>query len=226
MTVLRATGSPMVRLKDLPLVAVLRAPDAGAFVAAAHVLADAGFQAVEFTLTTRGALEALQRVRHDLPDLLIGAGTIRSSDHVEAAADAGADFLVSQLTQPSVMRAAVRHGLTLIPGALTPNEIATALELGAETVKVSPICAMGGARYLTEVLGPMPEAQLFPTGGVELEEVVELLQAGAAVVGVSKALYRDALTSKEGMAGLAQRANHVVDLVRTWAQSRPGRSHV
>lgn len=204
----------MIKLTDAlperPVVAVLRAADAGQFVAVSAVLAEAGFGAVEFTLTTAGAVEAIRRARAELPSVLVGAGTIRTLDQVHQAIDAGASFLVSQVTSPVLVAAAHERGVPFIPGALTPNEIVAAWDLGVQAVKVSPIGPVGGIDYLTELVGPLPDIPLMPTGLVRIDEAAGYLGAGAAVVGISRDLTRDALLPDGDLRALAERATQVI----------------
>ena len=185
---MRASGSRRERV-----IAVLRAPTAEPFAAVAAVLADAGLTKLEFTLTSAGALDAITAAKLAMPHLAIGCGTARTADDIRRAADAGADFVVSQYFDPTLGEAARVAGIDYVPGALTPGEIARAA-VDAELVKVSPIGPVGGVAYLRELVGPLPDIPLFPTGGVRPEELDAYFAAGAAFVGVSALLLQDALT--------------------------------
>jgi 2-dehydro-3-deoxyphosphogluconate aldolase/(4S)-4-hydroxy-2-oxoglutarate aldolase len=198
-----------------PVIAVLRAPTADRFVEATAILYDAGITCVEYTMTTRGALDALTSARAKLPDdARLGVGTIRTVQHVEDAAAVGADFLVNQAYRPELVAAGRRVGLPFIPGALTPTEIVVAWESGVPAVKVSPIGPLGGLEYFGELRGPLPDVPMFPTGGVGLTEAGPYLAAGAAAIGVSRALMVDALLPGGDLAGLEERAHQVVASVR------------
>jgi 2-dehydro-3-deoxyphosphogluconate aldolase / (4S)-4-hydroxy-2-oxoglutarate aldolase len=180
----------------LPLravVAVLRAPTAKHFLAACEVLRDEGVTCFEFTLTTEGALEALVETRAALPDAVVGLGTVRTAQHLEAAARVGAAFAVSQVFLPELVAAAKAHQIPYVPGTLTPTEVVSAWNTGVPAVKVSPIGPVGGVTYLTELLTPLPDVAIMPTGGVTLEAAGDYLDAGAVAVGVSSALFEDAL---------------------------------
>lgn len=174
------------------VIVVLRAPDASRFADVSAVLADAGITRLEFTLTTRGALDAITAAKQAMPHVEIGCGTARAPEDLGRANDAGADFVVSQYRDPALSAAARALGVDYVPGALTPGEVARA---AAESplVKVSPIGPVGGAAYLRELAGPMPDVGLFPTGGVRPEEVGAYFDAGASLVGVSALLLHDAL---------------------------------
>jgi 2-dehydro-3-deoxyphosphogluconate aldolase / (4S)-4-hydroxy-2-oxoglutarate aldolase len=185
-----------VRPSPLPpraVVAVFRAPTAAHFVPASQVLWDAGIRCFEYTLTTVGALHALVVLRKTLPDALVGVGTVRTADHLRAAADAGAEFAVSQIFLPELANAAREQQIAFVPGALTPTEVVTAWNAGVPAVKVSPIGPLGGVNYLNELRGPLPDVAIMPTGGVTVEAAAQYLDAGAVAVGVSSALLADVL---------------------------------
>jgi 2-dehydro-3-deoxyphosphogluconate aldolase/(4S)-4-hydroxy-2-oxoglutarate aldolase len=197
-----------------PLIAILRAPDAAAFVPATEKLYQAGFRCVEFTLTTSGVIDALKEVIASMPDdLVVGIGTVRTADHVRDAIDAGAAFLVSQVFRQPLVDAATARDVPFFPGALTPTEILNAWESGVPAVKVSPIGPVGGLDYFDNVRGPLPDIALMPTGGVALHEAVAYLDRGAVAVGLSAALMGDALLPGGDLDGLADRAQHVVSAV-------------
>ncbi len=203
------------RRSALPLgavVAVMRAPDADHFLATTRVLADAGLRCFEYTLTTAGALAALVSARVAVPDAVLGVGTVRTVDDLRAAADADADFAVSQVVLPELITAAAELGLAYVPGALTPTEIVTAWNAGVPAVKVSPIGPVGGPDYFSELRGPLPDVALMPTGGVTLEQVPQYLRLGAAAVGVSGYLFADALVGGD-LAALRHRADQLMATV-------------
>lgn len=185
---MRVAGSRRERV-----IAVLRAPSAERFGVVASVLADVGLTKLEFTLTSDGALDAITAAKRVLPHVEVGCGTARTPADILRAADAGADFVVSQYFDPSLVVAARAAGIDYVPGALTPGEIARAAS-DADLVKVSPIGPVGGVAYLRELVGPLPDIPLFPTGGVRPDELGAYFEAGAAFVGVSALLLQDALT--------------------------------
>lgn len=211
----------MDRLRSRPVIAVLRAPDAHLFADAARVLYDAGITCIEFTLTTVGALDAVTAARKALPnDVIMGVGTLRCESDIRRAIDAGAEFVVSQLFDPVVATTARKLDISLIPGALTPNEIVSAWNAGVHAVKVSPIGPIGGPEYLTQLRGPLPEIPLVPSGGVELHTAVEYLRRGATAVGVSGALTGDALVNRSGLSGLSDRAKQLCSAVDELMEGR------
>jgi 2-dehydro-3-deoxyphosphogluconate aldolase / (4S)-4-hydroxy-2-oxoglutarate aldolase len=203
------------RLTAVPVVAILRAADAGRFVEVAGVLYEGGVRAIEVTLTSEGALEAFGRVREELPgDAMLGVGTVRSAGDAERALDAGATYLVAPDFRPEMVGFAVRRGIPVVPGALTPTEVAAAWSAGATAVKVFPVSAVGGPAYLEAVRAPLPEVPLVPTGGVGIDDIGAYLAAGAAAVGLGSPLLGDAGDPGGDLAALADRARRAVAATR------------
>ncbi|WP_052397565.1 bifunctional 4-hydroxy-2-oxoglutarate aldolase/2-dehydro-3-deoxy-phosphogluconate aldolase [Streptomyces sp. NRRL F-5123] len=184
--------------------AIVRADGPGRAVACVRTLVDAGVTAVEVSLTTPGALEAVAQARRECPaTVLIGAGTVRTAADADAAAAAGAGFAVTPAATRGARRS-VEIGLPLVCGALTPTEVVGALDLGAAAVKIFPAGAHGPG-YLRELLAPLPDAPLVAVGGVGADTAAAYLSAGARAVGVGSPLLGDAGTGG-AQAGLAARA--------------------
>jgi 2-dehydro-3-deoxyphosphogluconate aldolase / (4S)-4-hydroxy-2-oxoglutarate aldolase len=199
------------RLAAVPLVAILRAAGAGRFLEVGRVLYEAGVRGIEVTLTSEGALEAFGRLREELPgDALLGVGTVRSVADAELAVAAGAGYLVAPDLRPEVVGWAVERGLPVVPGALTPTEVAAAWAAGATAVKVFPVSAVGGPAYVKAVRAPLPEVPLVPTGGVGIDDIGAYLDAGAAAVGLGSPLFGDAGDPDGDLAALADPARRAV----------------
>jgi 2-dehydro-3-deoxyphosphogluconate aldolase/(4S)-4-hydroxy-2-oxoglutarate aldolase len=207
-------GHPQPFLEQVaavPVVAILRAADAGRFLEVGRVLYGAGVRAVEVTLTSEGALEAFAGLREELPpDALLGVGTVRSAGDAERAVGAGATYLIAPDFRPEVVAWAVERGVPVMPGALTPTEIAAAWAAGSTAVKVFPVSAVGGPAYLKAVRAPLPEVPLVPTGGVGLDDIAAYLAAGAVAVGIGAPLLGDAGDPGGDLGGLADRARRAV----------------
>jgi 2-dehydro-3-deoxyphosphogluconate aldolase/(4S)-4-hydroxy-2-oxoglutarate aldolase len=166
------------------LIAIVRLSTPDNVIRVCQELVEAGLPAVEVTLNTPGALEAIGALGG-----AVGAGSVRTPAHVRDAQNAGAAFLVTPTTNHEVIRAA---SVPVVCGALTPTEIDLASSSGAAYVKVFPASAMGPG-YIKEVLAPMPELRLIPTGGVTLANVGDYAVAGAVGVGVGSALVTEDL---------------------------------
>jgi 2-dehydro-3-deoxyphosphogluconate aldolase / (4S)-4-hydroxy-2-oxoglutarate aldolase len=191
------------------IVAILRAENAERAEDVVAVLLENGVRSLELTLTTRGALEVVERLASTVPDGTdLGMGTVLTAAEVDRAVGAGARFVVSPSVVPEVIEAAVRHGIASYPGAFTPTEIHTAWSAGASAVKLFPAATLGPG-YLKAVRAPLPDVPLIPTGGVDVEAAAAWLDAGAVAVGLGSPLLGDALTSGGDLDALAARARAV-----------------
>jgi 2-dehydro-3-deoxyphosphogluconate aldolase / (4S)-4-hydroxy-2-oxoglutarate aldolase len=173
------------RIEELAVVPVVRAPSAETALAAVSALLAGGLSVFEITLTVPGALGVIEELVTRLGDrAVIGAGTVLSADSALAATKAGAAFVVSPGLDLRTVEAMRARDIPVFPGALTPTEILTAWDAGADVVKVFPCSALGGAKYLTQLRGPFPDIRLLPTGGVNVSNAAEFLRAGAFAVGL------------------------------------------
>lgn len=184
-------------LQEMGLVPVLRAESVGAALALAEAVAAGGVKVLEVTMTVPGAVEVIAKLVKDRPDILVGAGTVLDPETAERCVDAGAKFVVSPALNLKTIALCQRLGIAVLPGALTPTEIVTAWDAGADVVKVFPASAMGGAKYLVSLKGPLPQVKVIPTGGVSLATAREFLEAGAFALGVGSDLV-DAKAMAEG----------------------------
>ncbi|MDA8287409.1 MAG: bifunctional 4-hydroxy-2-oxoglutarate aldolase/2-dehydro-3-deoxy-phosphogluconate aldolase [Actinomycetota bacterium] len=192
------------------VVAVLRAPRAATLAPIADVLVGAGVRAVEFALTSAGAVEAIAAYRQSAPpQACIGAGTVLSVADAEAVIDAGARYLVTPAMLPEVIAVGVRRWVPVLAGALTPTEILAAHRAGASAVKVFPAASAGGPGYLRSLREPLPDIALVPTGGVGIEDAADYLRAGALAVGLGGQLLGDAVRGGD-LVALAERARGLV----------------
>jgi 2-dehydro-3-deoxyphosphogluconate aldolase / (4S)-4-hydroxy-2-oxoglutarate aldolase len=194
------------------VVAILRAGNADRAEAVADVLVEAGVRSLELTLTTKGALEVVERLATRLPgEVEVGVGTVLAAEEVDRSVDAGAAFVVSPTVEPEVIAAALRRGVASYPGALTPTEIAAAWRAGASAVKLFPGGSVGPG-YLKAVRAPLPDIPVVPTGGIEVAAVADWLRAGALAVGMGGPLIGDALEPGGDLRALADRARAVIEL--------------
>jgi 2-dehydro-3-deoxyphosphogluconate aldolase/(4S)-4-hydroxy-2-oxoglutarate aldolase len=171
------------------VVAVIRTRTATSALSLARGLAATDVTGIEVTLTVPDAIRVIATLVAEGVGR-VGAGTLRTVDDVRACADAGATFLVSPYLEPRLVEAAVSLDVPVVPGALTPSEIAQAMSLGATAVKIFPVSAVGGCSYVRALLEPLPEARLVVSGEVTLPEVAEYLRAGAWAACVGPSLWR------------------------------------
>jgi 2-dehydro-3-deoxyphosphogluconate aldolase/(4S)-4-hydroxy-2-oxoglutarate aldolase len=173
------------RIHDVGLVPVLRARAAAEAIAIAGAVEAGGVPVLEVTMTVPGAIDVIRRMaEHSGSRVLIGAGTVLDPETARLCMLAGAQFIVSPSLNVKTIEMCGRYGVAVIPGALTPTEIVTAWQAGADVVKVFPCSAVGGAKYLKALKAPLPQIELIPTGGVSLATAEEFLIAGAFALGV------------------------------------------
>ena len=186
-------------IAEVGIIPVIRAPSADAAVAVVEALLQAGLTVAEITMTVPNAIDAIAAVaKRFAGEVLVGAGTVTDAKTARRAIDAGADFIVTPCLVPHVIDTARRADVAVLPGALTPTEVFEAFRLGGDMVKVFPAQNVGGAAYLRALRGPFPDIPLVPTGGVTLENIREMFDAGAAAVGVgSELVSKDALARRD-----------------------------
>ncbi|MBI4904593.1 MAG: bifunctional 4-hydroxy-2-oxoglutarate aldolase/2-dehydro-3-deoxy-phosphogluconate aldolase [Acidobacteria bacterium] len=170
---------------DIGIVPIVRASSSEAALAAVDAVYEGGIRAVEITMTVPGAIHALETVADKLGDkITLGAGTVLDPETCRACFLAGAQFIVTPALKLATVEMARRYSKPIMPGALTPTEILTAWEAGADFVKVFPCGNMGGPKYIKALKGPLPHVEMIPTGGVNLDTAGDFLKAGAAAVAV------------------------------------------
>ena len=173
------------RIHEIGLLPVLRANSVSEALALAEAIEAGGVTALEVTMTVPGAIEVIrQLVRETQGRILIGAGTVLDPETARACMLAGAEFIVSPSLNVKTIEICRRYSVPVMPGALTPTEVVTAWEAGADVVKVFPCSALGGAKYLKALKAPLPQIEMIPTGGVSLATAAEFLAAGAFALGV------------------------------------------
>jgi 2-dehydro-3-deoxyphosphogluconate aldolase/(4S)-4-hydroxy-2-oxoglutarate aldolase len=180
------------------IVPVVRVASAEAAVQAVEAIYNGGVRAAEITMTVPGAIRALEQLADRFGDkLMLGAGTVLDPETARACMLAGAQFFVTPSLRVSTIEMCKRYSKVICPGALTPTEVLTAWEAGADVVKVFPCGNVGGAKYIKALKGPFPQIEMIPTGGVNLETAGDFLKAGACAIAVGGELV-DAKTIKEG----------------------------
>jgi 2-dehydro-3-deoxyphosphogluconate aldolase / (4S)-4-hydroxy-2-oxoglutarate aldolase len=196
-------------LKKHRILAVIRAPDRASGIAMARAAQQGGLRLIEITWDSEQPEELVSRLRQELSDCWIGAGTLLTLAEAKDAIAAGAQFGFSPFTDPALLDLGLSQAVPMVAGALTPTEIVTAWRAGAAGVKVFPISAVGGVAYIRSMQGPLPAIPLIPTGGVNLENAGALIEAGAIAVGLSTALFPKALVQQQDWDSIAQRIQHL-----------------
>lgn len=195
------------------MIAVVRGSSRKAALEVSEALIEGGVEGIEIAFTTPEAHRVIgELTEHYGERILLGAGTVTSPNHVEQSFAAGARFLVSPGCDPALIPLMQQTGLAVMPGILTPSEIMTARSLGLQTLKLFP-GSLGGPSYLKGLLGPFPETNLVPTGGVSLENVGEWFGAGAFAVGVGGALAPSEVKDSRAREELVGQASLFVEAV-------------
>jgi len=200
---------------DVPVIGILRGIDRGFFPELLAAAFAAGLTALEVTMNTEGAEEMIRRARAAVPaGRLLGMGTIRNLDEARRAVDCGAMFLVSPNLDLKVIEYAKIEGIPVVSGALTPTEVYTAWEAGAEMVKVFPCASLGGPAYIRELRGPFDHIPLTAVGGVNIHNLGDYFAAGASAVGVSSALFGAEALREQNAAQLGGNVKNFIEHCR------------
>lgn len=176
--------SVIQKILEQKIVAIVRLENYDQAIAVAQALVAGGITILEFTLTGKGAIEAVTAVRKNLGDAVtVGVGSVLKPDEATTAIDAGAQFVVTPALRKQVIAACVNLQTPIMCGGYTPTELLEAYDAGSELAKFFP-AQQGGPRYLKDVLAPLPFLKIVPTGGVSAENAREYLTAGAVALGI------------------------------------------
>lgn len=186
----------MKRILDAGIVAVIRTESAEKAVKVIDAVRRGGITAIEVTMTVPGAVEIIRNLTYNFKDeeMLIGAGTVLDAETARACILAGAQFIVSPALNPDTIRLCNRYQKICMPGCATVTEILTAMELGVDVVKLFP-GDLFGPGIIKSFRGPVPHANIMPTGGVSLDNVDQWIKAGAVAVGVGSDLTKQGLAA-------------------------------
>jgi len=172
------------RMIEEGLIPVVRVSSAQEAMDVAEALKEGGCSFIEITMSVQGAIDVIKELTEKYKDeIIMGAGTILDPETGRTALLAGAQFIVSPTLNIDLIHLAHRYGAVVIPGAMTPTEILSAWNAGADMVKVFPAAQLGGPDYLKALKGPLPQILLVPTGGVNLQNTGAFIKAGASAVG-------------------------------------------
>ncbi len=206
----------LARIREIGLVPIVRASSPEDALRAAEAIIEGNIGILEITMTVPHAIQVMEKVADQFGDkVLLGAGTILDPETCRAALLAGAEFIVTPSLNMKTIEVAQRYSKPCMPGALTPTEIVTAWQGGADLVKIFPCGPVGGPKYIKALKGPFPQIEFVPTGGVNLETAPEFIKAGAAAVAVGGELV-DAKALREGKLDvISANARKYLEVVRT-----------
>jgi len=173
------------RMVSEGLIPIVRVSSAQEAIDVAGAIKEGGVSLIEITMTVQGAIDAIKELTQKYKDeIIMGAGTVLDPETGRAALLAGAQFIVSPTLNIDLIQLAHRYSAVVIPGTMTPTEILTAWNAGADMVKVFPAAQLGGPEYIKAIRGPLPQILLVPTGGVNLQNASAFIKAGATTLAV------------------------------------------
>jgi len=197
----------LAQILEEGIVAIIRVSSAGEAFEVAKALKEGGASVIEVTMTVPGAMDVIREVSLKFgKEVLLGAGTVLDPETARTALINGARFLVSPSLNLNLIRMSHRYSSVVIPGALTPTEILTAWEAGADLVKVFPVAQVGGPAYLKALQGPFPQIALVPTGGVNLQNAGDFIKAGAAAIAAGGELVDKKAVAEKKFSAISENA--------------------
>jgi len=211
---MRSKSETISLLIEPGIIAVVRAQKPGQVLPVAEALIAGGVMAIEITMTTPDAIAAIRDAREKIGDrALIGVGTVLDANTCRAALGAGAEFVVTPVCRTEFVSLAHKAGRPIMLGAYTPTEAQTAHEAGADFVKIFP-ADMLGPGYIKALCAPLPHLRMVPTGGVDVQNVADFLQAGCAALGVGSSLVSAKILQDADWPELTRRAGAFVSAAR------------
>ncbi len=206
-------------IRDTGVIAIMRAQSSGQLIAAADAIRQGGVRVIEVTMTTPGALDVIaEAARRYGDEVLFGAGTVLDAETARTAILAGAGFIVAPTLNLEMIALCKRYSVPVLPGCFTPTEMLTAWEAGADMVKLFP-AEVGGPDLIRAIRAPLPQLQIVPVGGVDLNTAADFIRVGAAALGVGSSLINQKLLETGDMAELTRRAAAFIEQVQA------GRNH-
>jgi 2-dehydro-3-deoxyphosphogluconate aldolase/(4S)-4-hydroxy-2-oxoglutarate aldolase len=193
------------KLRAEKVIALIRADSSDGLLDCARALAAGGLTSIELTMTTPGAIRLLEKASAELPDFLFGLGTVLDTETARAGILAGAKFIVTPALRPDVITLCRRYSVPVFCGALTPTEILTAWEAGADAAKIFP-AEFFGPSYIKSVKAPLPQVEMVPTGGVNESNVGEFLKAGAFATAAGSSLVEAKAFKERNWAAITAKA--------------------
>jgi 2-dehydro-3-deoxyphosphogluconate aldolase/(4S)-4-hydroxy-2-oxoglutarate aldolase len=178
-------GEVLRRIYEVGVIPVVRAASADEAFHVIDAIKAGGLGILEITMTVPNAVKVIEEVTNRFgSEVLVGAGTVLDPETARACVQAGAQFVVSPALNIATIEQCRRDSVAVFPGALTPTEVVTAWQAGADAVKIFPCGSVGGAKYLASLKAPLPDIKMIPTGGVSLTTAADFIAAGAYAIGV------------------------------------------
>jgi len=201
-------------IRETGVVAIMRATSSEQLIAAADAIEAGGVRVIEVTMTTPGALNVIDQATSRYGDeVLFGAGSVLDAETARAAILAGAGFVVAPTLDLGTIALCNRYSIPVMPGCYTPSEMLTAWQAGADMVKLFP-ASVGGPALIKAIRAPLPQLEIVPVGGVNLDTAADFIGNGAAALGVGSSLVNQKLLDEGDMDELTRRAAAFVEQVQ------------
>lgn len=201
-------------IRQTGIIAIMRSQGSDQLIAAADAIQAGGVRAIEVTMNTPGALRVIEEASKRYgEEVLFGAGTVLDAETARAAILAGADFVVSPSLNLDMLAMCNRYSIPLIPGCYTPTEMLKAWEAGADMVKLFP-ASVGGPSLIKAIRAPLPQLEIVPVGGVNLDTAADFIRNGAAALGVGSDLVSQKLLDERNIEELTRRAAAFIEQVK------------
>jgi 2-dehydro-3-deoxyphosphogluconate aldolase/(4S)-4-hydroxy-2-oxoglutarate aldolase len=208
------------RIMEIGVVPVVRASSAKQAMLAANAVCAGGIPIVEITMTVPGAIEVIAELSKSMDsEVLIGAGTVLDAETAHRCIDAGAEFIVSPGFNLETVKSVNQLGKLMMAGALTPSEVIEAWKAGSDFLKIFPCGAVGGAKYIKALKGPLPQIPMIPTGGVNVTTAADFITAGAAALGIGGELVSASALESGDLAPIVEAARSFVSIIRNARKS-------
>ncbi|MCL7454430.1 MAG: bifunctional 4-hydroxy-2-oxoglutarate aldolase/2-dehydro-3-deoxy-phosphogluconate aldolase [Anaerolineae bacterium] len=201
-------------IRETGVIAIMRAQSSDQLIAAADAIKAGGVRVIEVTMTTPGALAVIEEAtRRYGQDVLFGAGTVLDAETARATILAGAGFVVAPTLDLETVALCNRYSIPVVPGCYTPTEMLAAWQAGADMIKLFP-ASVGGPDLVKAIRAPLPQLEIVPVGGVDLNTAAEFIRKGAAALGVGSSLVNQKLLDAGAWDELERRASAFVEEVR------------
>lgn len=208
-------GSKLEIMLEGGVIPVVRAKSADEALRIVEAIRKGGINTIEVTMTVPGAIGVMERLAKEAGDeILLGAGTVLDPETARVSILAGAEFIVSPCLSLELVRLCKRYSKIVIPGTMTPTEILSAWEMGADVVKVFPAGQLGGPSYIKSIKGPLPQILLNPAGGVSLDNAGEFIKAGASVISVGGTLVDNKAVAQGKFEVITKKAEQFLEEVK------------
>jgi len=200
-------------LNETKIISIIRAESSEELLNVAKALKEGGMKFIEVTMTTPGALKAIEEFCGKMEDVIIGVGSVLDSETARISILSGAEFIVAPTLNFDVIKMCKRYSKVVIPGAFTPTEIINAWESGADFVKVFP-ASVGGPSYIKAIKAPLPQVNLIPVGGVNIDNVSDFIKAGSSAVAVGSQLVKKEFLKEKNFEAIKNLAKKFVEKIK------------